>query len=110
MASILGALFKDSSDTNHEEIVEACDALLEKSKDDAEVQHVKVVALLKLDLFEAALRVFERGGETLKSYAQLEYAYTLYKSGKLEEARDVAHSLEQRGAKHVEAQAVSCPS
>ena len=81
-----------------------------------ETLHTHVVALLKLDRDEDALRILEtEGGEALRERAGLEFAYALYKCGRLEEARMVAGRVadgvgeegKERGAKHVEAQAVS---
>ena len=71
---------------------------------------MKVVALLKLDRYEDALRVFEEGGDALKKRAALEYAYTLYKTANLDEAIEVVSQVaNDRGARHLEAQAVcSC--
>ncbi|PGH21656.1 hypothetical protein AJ80_03089 [Polytolypa hystricis UAMH7299] len=102
----LSVLLQRSTVDDHEEIVKACNAALKKSKRDIEVQHVKTVALLKLDRFEDAIRVIEEGGDALKQRAPLEWAYALYKVGKLDEAIELAaSSAVGRGAKHVEAQA-----
>lgn len=104
----LSALLQRSTVDDHEEVIKACNAVLKKSKGDTETQHVKVVALLKLDRFDDALRVIEDGGDALKKRASLEWSYALYKTGKLDEAtRAAASSDAGRGAKHVEAQAVS---
>jgi signal recognition particle subunit SRP72 len=67
-----------------------------------------VVALLKLDRFDDAMRVFDEGGDGLKETAKLEYAYALYKNGELEKAEEVASSAAStsRALEHVEAQAV----
>ena len=65
------------------------------------------MALLKLDRYDDALRVLEEGGDRLKQRVPIERAYALYKIGDFEEAKKAAKSLsEQRGARHVEAQAV----
>lgn len=105
----LAALLQRATIDDHEEVVKSCNAALKKSKNDIHAQHVKAVALLKLDRFEDCLRVIEEGGDALKKRASLEYAYALYKTGKLSEALDVAARLcTGRGAKHLEAQAV-CP-
>lgn len=92
---------------DHEEVLKSCNETLKKSKNDQNAQHIKAIALLKLDRYEDALRVFEAGGDALKKSAGLEYAYVLYKSGKLEEALDaVTKSGAGRGAGHLEAQVV----
>ncbi|KAK2755044.1 Signal recognition particle core component [Arachnomyces sp. PD_36] len=102
----LSALLQRATIDDDEEVLQTCNSVLAKSKGDLEAQHVKVIALLNLDRFEDALRVIEEGGDTLKGRASLEWAYALYKVGRLEEAVDVAaKSAAGRGAKHVEAQA-----
>lgn len=106
-AQSISALLQKSSLDDHEEILKTCNAALKKSKLDVVAQHVKTIALLKLDRYDEALHVFESNGEALKERAPLEYAYSLYKSGKPKEAADVATKVEDgRGARHVEAQAV----
>lgn len=103
----LSSLLQKATIDDHEEVLKTCNAALKKSKHDTQAQHVKVVALLKLDRYDDALRVIEEAGDALKERAALEYAYALYKCGKLSEAVDVAaRSDAGRGAKHVEAQAV----
>lgn len=105
----LRALLQQTSIDDHEEVLKACNEALRKSKTDLQAQHSKVVALLKLDRYEDSLRVFESAGDNLKSKAAFEYAYSLYKCGRLREAAEVAAtaaSSSGRGAKHVEAQAV----
>lgn len=102
----LSSLLQRTSIDDHEEVLRSSNAALAKSKSDIQAQHVKIVALLKLDRYEDALRVFEEGGDTLKKRAALEYAYTLYKTGNLDEAIDVASQIaNDRGARHLEAQA-----
>ena len=106
MSSSLSALLKRSDITDHEEVIKACNATLKQSRGDTQAAHVKAVALLKLDRFDDALRVFEEGGDALKKRGQLEYAYALYKAGDLEKARELARVVSSRGAQHLEAQAV----
>jgi signal recognition particle subunit SRP72 len=106
----LSALLQRATIDDDEEVLQTCNAVLAKSKGDLEAQHVKVVALLNLDRFEDALRVLEECGDALKSRASLEWAYTLYKVGRLNEAVDIAAKTPAgRGAKHVQAQAVGLP-
>ena len=107
----LNSLLKRTTIEDHEEVLKACNATLKQSKQDLDTQHVKVVALLKLDRFDDAVHVLEEGGDKLKQKAQLEHAYALYKLGKLGEARDLATRVtNERGARHVEAQAVCIPA
>ncbi|EEP78454.1 conserved hypothetical protein [Uncinocarpus reesii 1704] len=102
----LSALLQQSSVVDHDEIIKACNLILKKSKTDLEAQHVKTVALLKQDRYDDAIRVIEDGGDALKQRAPLEWAYALYKTGRLDEAIEAAtNSGKGRGAKHVEAQA-----
>ncbi|QKX64211.1 uncharacterized protein TRUGW13939_11384 [Talaromyces rugulosus] len=102
----LSQLLQRSSIEEHDEVLKACNAALKKSKTDLQAQHAKVVALLKLDRYEDSLRLLEEAGDALKSKAPIEYAYALYKCGRLSEAAEVAaSSATGRGAKHVEAQA-----
>ncbi|KAL8978872.1 MAG: hypothetical protein Q9205_005654 [Flavoplaca limonia] len=102
----LNALLQRTTIDDHEEILKACNASLKQSKKESSVLHTKAVALLKLDRYEDALRALEDGGEAVKSGASLERSYALYKNGQLSEANDVAKGiLDDRGARHVEAQA-----
>lgn len=103
-------LLQQSTLDDHDEILKACNSALKKSKTDIATQHVKAVALLKLDRYDDAARFFEEAGDDLKAKARLEYAYTLYKTGKLQKAAEVASKIEgERAAKHVEAQSVRFP-
>ena len=106
MTTTLSALLKRSTITDHEEAVKICNATLKQSRGDLQALHIKAVGLIKLERYEDVLRLFEEGGDSLKSLAQLEYAYALYKTGDLEQAQDVANGINSRGARHVEAQAV----
>lgn len=104
-AKTLSALLQRTSIEDHEEVLKACNASLKQSKGDLELQHIKLVALLKLDRYDDALRVLEEGGDRLKQKAPTERAYALYKVGDYEEAKNVANRIsEERGAMHVEAQ------
>ena len=107
----LSALLQRSTIDDHEEILEACNASLKQSKGDLEFQHVKLVTLIKLDRYEDALRFLEEGGDKLKKKDAVARAYALYKKGQLSEAIGIARSIsEDRGARHVEAQAVCAHS
>lgn len=103
----LSALMQRSSINDHEELIKSCNSILKKFRTDVDAQHIKTIALIKLDRFEDAIRVIEEGGDVLKKRLPLERSYALYKIGRLDEAISIAASLgPQRGAKHVEAQAV----
>lgn len=106
MSSSLSALLKRSNITDHEEVIKACNVALKQSKGDILATHVKAVALLKLDRFDDALRLYDEGGDAIKKRGQLEYAYALYKIGELENARKLVQGEKSRGARHIEAQAV----
>ena len=103
----LSALLKQTTIDDHEAILKECNISLKQAKGDLQIQHIKFVALLKLDRYDDALRVLEEGGNNLKQKARFEHAYALYKVGDLEQANKIAESIEdERGARHVEAQAV----
>lgn len=103
----LTTLLQRTTITDHEEVLRACTASLKASKNDAETQCIKFVALLKLDRYDDALRVLEECGDGLKQRVAVERAYALYKVGELAEARNIAKGVtNDRGARHVEAQAV----
>ncbi|KAJ5427879.1 Tetratricopeptide-like helical [Penicillium cf. griseofulvum] len=79
VAQSLASLLQRASIDDHEEVLQSCNAVLTKSKADLQAQHMKVVALLKLDRYEEALKTFPgSGGDTLKQRAGLEYAYASY--------------------------------
>ncbi|KAJ5485293.1 hypothetical protein N7539_005281 [Penicillium diatomitis] len=105
VAQSLSSLLERATIEDHEEVLKSCNEALKKSKNDQTAQHIKAIALLKLDRFDDALRVFEGAGDALKTTASVEYAYTLYKCGKLEKALDIVTSSGAgRGAQHLEAQ------
>ncbi|OJJ44090.1 hypothetical protein ASPZODRAFT_72804 [Penicilliopsis zonata CBS 506.65] len=106
VAQSLSSLLQRTTIEDHEAVLKSCNAVLAKSKSDTRAQHVKAVALLKLDRYEDCLRVFEDAGDALKQSAGLEYAYALYKCGKPEDAITIVSQLGAgRGAQHLEAQA-----
>lgn len=103
----LSTLLKRTTIEDHDEVLKACNAALKESKGNSDTLHIQVVALLKLDRYEDTIRVIEEGGDVLKKNAELEYAYALYKVGDLEHAQRIAAAISRnRGAMHVEAQAV----
>ncbi|KAL8806734.1 MAG: hypothetical protein Q9182_001132 [Xanthomendoza sp. 2 TL-2023] len=102
----LNVLLQRTSIDDHEEILKACNVSLKQSKKDPRTLHAKIVALLKLDRYEDALRVSEEGGDDVKKEIPLERSYALYKNGQLKEAKSIAEGItNDRGARHVEAQA-----
>ncbi|KAI8942061.1 hypothetical protein NX059_000160 [Plenodomus lindquistii] len=103
----LASLLAQASLDDHDEVLKAANAAIKKSKGDEEAQHVKAVALLHLDRYEDALKVFE-DVKGLQEKARFEYAYALYKTGNAAKAVDVAEAAgadSGRGMKHMLAQA-----
>ncbi|KAJ4856411.1 putative TPR-like repeat domain-containing protein [Trichoderma breve] len=102
----LSALLRAADIQDHEQILNAANAAIKADKSDYAAQHTKVVALLKLDRFDDALRVISGGGIKLQATCILEQAYALYKTGKLEEASKLIETagLEKRSLRHVAAQ------
>ncbi|KAF9870851.1 SRP72 RNA-binding domain-containing protein [Colletotrichum karsti] len=103
-AANLSALLRAASIEDHEEVLKAANASIKASKTDLNAHRTRVVALLKLDRFDDALRAITDGGDRLEDACLLEKSYALYKTGKLQEARDVADSRPQRSFRHVAAQ------
>jgi tetratricopeptide (TPR) repeat protein len=104
----LSSLLAQASLDDHDEILKAANGAIKKNRSDQDAQHAKVVALLQLDRYEDALKVFEEV-KTLQEKAQFEYAYSLYKTGnaiKAAEVAEAAGSNAGRGMKHMLAQAV----
>lgn len=105
----LASLLAQTTIADHDEYLQAANTAIKKNKSDTEAHHVRAVALLHLDRFEDALKVFEQVKE-LQDKARFEYAYTLYKTGNAAKAVEVAGARQvnaDRGMKHVLAQAVS---
>ena len=104
----LSSLLAQASLEDHDEVLKAANADIKKSKGDLNAQHVKAVALLHLDRYDDALKVFE-DVKALQEKAQFEYAYALYKTGNASKAVEVAEAAGSnggRGPKHMLAQAV----
>ena len=104
----LSSLLAQASLDDHDEILRAANADIKKSKGDLDAQHAKAVALLHLDQFEDALKVFE-DAPGLQQKAQFAYAYALYKTGNATKAVEIAEAVgadSGRGTKHMLAQAV----
>ncbi|KAF4460631.1 signal recognition particle subunit SRP72 [Fusarium albosuccineum] len=106
-AAALGALLRQSSIADHDEVLKAANSALKADKNDTVSQHTRIVALLKLDRFDDALRAIAEGSTILHSRCVLEHAYALYKTGKLDEATSVLQSAgieNKRSFRHVAAQ------
>lgn len=94
-AAALTSLLRTSTIQDHNEILKAANAALKSSKGDIETQHTRIVALLKLDRFDDALRAIAEGGDSVEEDCLFEKSYALYKSGQLQEA---ARALETASA------------
>jgi signal recognition particle subunit SRP72 len=111
----LNSLLRSTGIEDHDEALRLADAAIKASKPGSSddhlltAHHTKVVALLKLDRFDDALRAIAAAGTKLEDQVTLEKGYALYKSGQLEEAQTVLKKAAQgreppRGIKHVAAQ------
>jgi signal recognition particle subunit SRP72 len=106
----LNSLLRSSSIDDDQEALRLADAAIKSSRAGADDQllaahHTKVVALLKLDRFEDALRAISSAGSRLEDQCLLEKAYALYKTGQLSDAETVLKKAQpSRGARHVAAQ------
>ena len=100
----LTSLLRGASIDDHDEVLKAANAVLKSSKSNPEALHTRVVALLKLDRFDDALRALDDGGDKLAERCTLEKAYALYKTGQLAEAQELAQGHDGRGLKHIAAQ------
>ncbi|KAK7963845.1 hypothetical protein PG996_008469 [Apiospora saccharicola] len=105
-AAALASLLRASSIQDHDEILKAANAAIKASKSDLQAQHTRLVALLKLDRFDDALRALAEGGDRLEKECLLEKAYTLYKTGKLDEAEKLIKTTSEptRALRHLAAQ------
>lgn len=104
VAQSLSSLLQRSTLDDHEELLKAANNTLKKTKSDIEAQHVRLVALIKLDRYEDALRVVEDAGQLLRERAPLECAYALYKNGWLDAAEQLLAGQTTRGMRHLAAQ------
>ena len=105
-AKSLSSLLAQTSIDDHDEILRASNADLKKSKNNIDAHHVKAVALLHLDRYDDAAKVFEDVPQ-LQEKARFEYAYALYKSGDAAKAVEVAAKDDSsRAMRHVLGQAV----
>ncbi len=110
----LNSLLRGASIDDHAEALNLASAALRANKGRgahvAAAQHTRVVALLKLDRFDDALRAIAEGGDALEKTCMFEKAYALYKTGNLEAAEAVLQDAgtgagrEHRGLQHVAGQ------
>jgi len=105
----LNLLLRRSSVDDHDEALKLANAAIKAAKgssdDFATAQHTRVVALLKLDRFEDALRTIAEGGTNLEKFCLFEKAYALYKTGDLQAAEALVQGAGPgRGLEHVAAQ------
>ncbi|KAK0739189.1 hypothetical protein B0T21DRAFT_138604 [Apiosordaria backusii] len=110
----LNSLLREASIDDHAEALELATAAVRSNKiqgpDLANARHTRVVALLKLDRYDDALRVIAEGGDAVEKDCSFEKAYALYKTGDLEGAEAVLQETgvdtgkSQRGLKHVAGQ------
>ena len=102
----LSSLLRSSTIQDHDEILKAANAALKANKGDELGQRTRVVALLKLDRFDDALRALDEGGVKLDDRCKLEKIYALYKIGRLEDATKALQSvgLNSRNFCHMAAQ------
>ena len=106
LSTSLSSLLSHTSLDDPHQVLQASEEALKKNASDNGAQHAKVVALLKLDKWDDAIRYVESVGNSLQKKATLEYAYALYKAGRLEDAAQVAAKVpDSHAARHVEAQA-----
>ena len=92
---------------DHDEILSKVTEALKSSPNDTGLRNAQVVALLKIDRFDDALRAIETASADLQQACLLERAYALYKTGRLNEAREClrpAVAANARGALHLDAQ------
>jgi signal recognition particle subunit SRP72 len=113
-AVALNSLLRGASIHDHAEALELASAAVRAAKGRGAAlttaQHTRVVALLKLDRFDDALRAIAEGGDALEQTCTFEKAYALYKTGDLEGAEATLRNAgasagrHERGLKHVAAQ------
>ena len=86
MASALTSLLARTSIDDHDEALSTADAALKASPKHLPAQHTKVIALLRLERYDDALRVIASGGDELEARCVLGKSYALYKTGALDES------------------------
>lgn len=104
--AVLSSLLSSSTIDDHEERLKQANDDLKRDKTNRDALYNRLVALIKLDRFDDALRALNDGGDKLGTQCALEKSYALYKTGQLEEAAKVVRETNEdsRGLKHVAAQ------
>ncbi|KAJ6263230.1 Signal recognition particle subunit [Drechslerella dactyloides] len=108
LAALLQNLsLEDSHD--HEEILRTANNIL-KSNPDPQTFKTRIVALIKLDRYDEAIKSIEQASGSVSAGLEFEHAYCLYKQGDLDGALSispdgVSTERRQRGLKHLQAQA-----
>lgn len=105
MTASIASLLRQTTITDHNAVLQAA-TNASNDASDLDALHIRVVALLKLDRYEEALKLFTTFGNDLQEKARLEYAYALYKTGQIEQAIEEASKGQSRGLKHMHALAV----
>src|SRR5690348_5701596 len=103
----LTKLLAQSSLDDHDEVLKAANAAIKKNKADTQAHQAKAIALLNLERYEDAVKVFEDKADLKESdEGRLAFAYALYKTGNADKAAKVADGKGGRGLRHILAQAV----
>ncbi|KAI1849491.1 hypothetical protein JX266_004986 [Neoarthrinium moseri] len=105
-AAALTALLRAASIQDHDEVLKAANAAIKADKSNAHAHHTRLVALLKLDRFDDALRALSEAGDRLEKECAVEKAYALYKVGRLPEAEAAIGTVQPatRASRHLAAQ------
>ena len=107
MSSELASLLKRSTIEDHNEVLKAANNVLKTSKKDIQAQHVKLVALVKLERYDEAVHFGTECGQSLQESANLAFAYALYKTGEWDKAAEIAMKTQgDRGLNLLAAQAL----
>ncbi|KAL2757158.1 hypothetical protein ACRALDRAFT_1062765 [Sodiomyces alcalophilus JCM 7366] len=102
-ASTLASLLHASTINDHT-ILEAANAALRDSRPHPHTVAAKVIALLRLDQFEDALRALAEAGSDAEETWKLERSYALYKTGDLDGASALTQLPLGRCYSHIAAQ------
>jgi signal recognition particle subunit SRP72 len=105
-AAALASLLRASTIDDHDEVLRAANAAIKASRANTQAHHTRVVALLKLDRFDDALRALADGSDQLEQACAVEKAYALYKTGRLVDAEKALEAVQPatRATQHLAAQ------